>query len=218
MYGPPGAGKTLVLFEMAREFVRIVDDPEKKVFICVFSLHKVLIQQLRRRVDEDPNLRDRVVVGDEREDSNWLSRDLLLFDETTGYQISDEIKKFAPSQSVVFFSSEVDVNENRVLELNSTLSHIFGFHQLSSSLRATRKLVEFVAGFFSLLYHPFQLPPTVGVTIEGSNPDVVEVKTPWDERQQFLVTTVEKLKCDYKLLFFYLGRKSTNHQHRRKET
>ena len=94
MQGPPGAGKTLVLFEMAREFVRIVDDPEKKVYIRIWSLHKVLIQQLRRRVDEDPNLRDRVVVGHEFEDSSWSRRDLILFDEVISIGVW-EVMKYA---------------------------------------------------------------------------------------------------------------------------
>ena len=187
--------------------MKIVDDAEKKVFIHIPDQHKMLTQQLQRRVNEDPNLRDRVVVGDERmaknEDKNsLLSRDLILLDEAKSYENSGFVKYFASSQNVVLFSSDHDIQENHVLEgLNSIHGRKFGYHRLSFSLRATRKLVEFIAGI-SNIDDPNELelvilPPTVGVTIEGSDPDVIEVTTPWDEQQKFLVTTVKKLTGDF---------------------
>ena len=207
MKGPPGAGKTLVLLAMAQNFVNIVDDVKKRVFIYVRSVHKLLTEHLRKCVKSDDQLCNRVIVGDEtvRSGDSWWKSDIILIDEASLFekkQFYDELKKVEKSQSIVMFTSMRELATHYTDGFQNLAGEKIKFQceKLPQSLRATSKLTGFVKGYADLGLNKLWMTPKAGVAIEGSDPEVVCIRNPWEEKDKFLKKSIDKLKSKYPVL------------------
>ena len=189
--GCPGAGKTLILVQLARDFVRLVTDKEKKVFFHVDEKHEILFRQMKKLFAGE-EFEGRVHVGrwnfyapelDRKKDS-LRQRDLILMDEIDKRSFRWDRQFDLQRQIVVYGTSSTRGSDDGAILVN-----------LSVTLRSTRALTEFIRNYKSQRHgEEIVIEQVSGVAIEGSKPKYIIVKDPSETRNEFFRKSVEYLQ------------------------
>ena len=192
--GGYGSGKTLLLLQIARDFLKIYEG-QGKVYICLPEDRSILSGQLRKKIASmDESCKNRIIV----------------------YRIKDCPRKFGKAKLVLF--DEIDqwfqppnVNANQIVFSSSGLKADFDRELLleDGCLRSTQDITEFVNEFQNYAQendilgstwpqtrrctYPCSLPLKPALRLSFGKPKIILIKDDTKERSAFIDRCSQKI-------------------------